>query len=115
MDYLKCRFVKDEHNARLKEVFVNNTKLKEVHIDIYPSNPLQPLMTFMLLLRTHENNVLISNDGNRLVLKKNDRYKTNFLNILLSEVEECFYNVYENYLEFIIKVQNIYYKLTILN
>ncbi len=115
MDALKFEFVKDENNLKLKEVLANNTKLKEVRIDIYPNNPLQSLMAFVLLLRTSENNVIVLNNGSRLILKKNDRYKTYFLNILLSEVEECFYNSYENYLEFIIKVQNIYYKLTVLN
>ena len=115
MDTLKFGFVKDENNSMLKEVFTNNIKLKEIHIDIYPDNPLQSSTTFVLLLRTSENNVVISNDDNRLVLNKNDKYKKQLMNILFSKITDCLFKVSDNCYEFIINVQNIYYKITILN
>lgn len=115
MGDLKFGFVKDENNSMLKEVFTNNIKLKEIHIDIYPDNPLQPSTTFMLLLRTSENNVVISNDDNRLVLNKNDKYKTQLMNILFSKITDCLFKISDNCYEFIFNVQNIYYKITILN
>lgn len=114
MEALKFEFVKDKSNLKLKEVLANNIKLKEIHIDIYPSNPMK-LATFMLLLRISENNVIVSNDGNRLILKKNNIYKTHFLNILLSEIKECYFNRCNNHIEFIINVQNIYYRIIIIN
>lgn len=108
-------FAKDENNSKLKEVFKNNLRLKEVHIDIYPSNPMLSSEEFMLLLRTSDNNIMISNDGSRLILKKNDKNETHIMNILFSNVLECFFNVEERYYEFVINIQNIYYKITILN
>lgn len=101
--------------TELKKVFKNNVKLKEVHIDIFSENPLNSSTSFMLLLRASEKNALISNDDNRLILKRNDRDKTYIMNILFSEIKECFHNGSKNYNEFILNVQNIYYKITILN
>ena len=117
MDTLKFGFVKDENNSKLKEVFKNNSKLKEIHIDIYLENPLATCTkSFMLLLRTIEKGMIISNDDNRLILKKNiDRFNTNFMNIPFSEITECYCKVSDGCSEFIINVQNIYYKITILN
>lgn len=112
----ECGFIKDEGNLRFKKVFANNKKLKEMYIDIYPDNPLKTSNPFKLLIRTIENDVTISNDKNRLVLRKNDRFKTYIMNILLSDIKECFVEaVDKHYFGFIINVQNIYYKITVLN
>lgn len=112
---MKFGFVNDESGAQLKKFFKNDLKLKEVHIDIYPNNPLKSSASFMLLLRTSEKNAITSNDGTRLVLKKDDMYETHFMNILFSKTEKCFYNISDNYSEFILNVHNIYYRITVLN
>ena len=89
---VKFGLVKDENNFQLKEVFENNLKLKEIHIDVYPENPLISSSTpFMLLLRTIEKNIAVSNDENRLVLMRNDGHGTYFLNVLFAEIKECYY------------------------
>ena len=111
----KFGFTKDENNLKLKEAFKNESTLKQVHIDIYSESPLESSSSFMLLLRTSERNVNILNDNNRIILKKNDTYKTQFMNVLFSEIKECFVRITEGYFDFILKIQNIYYKVTILN
>lgn len=111
----KFGFVKDDDSLRLKELFKDNTKFKEVHIDIYPDNPFVSSKSFMLLLRTFENDVTVSNDSNRVILKKNDTYETHFVNILFSKITECFVKISETCSELILNVQNIYYKITVLN
>ena len=110
-------FTKDESNTKLNEVFKDNIKLKEIHIDIYPSNPLiSSSVPYMLISRTIEKKMLVKNSGDRLILKKVvDGFDTYFMNILLSEIKECHYRTSNDYYEFIINVQNIYYKITIYN
>ena len=113
---IRFGFTNDKNNLKLKKAFKNNLKLKEIHIDVYPENPLVASSdSFMLLSRTIEKNVTISNDENRLILKKNDEYKTYFMNILFSKVSECYCKVFDNYSEFILNIQNTYFKLTVLN
>ncbi len=113
---IKCGLTKDKNNSKLKEVFKDNTKLREIHIDTYSENPLiTSSEPFMLLLRTIEKNAVASNDDNRLILKRNDTYKTHFMNILFSEIAECFFKVSESCCEFILNIQNIYYRVTVLN
>lgn len=112
---MKFGFTMDENNSQLKKIFQNNLKLKEVHIDIYPDNPMLTSSDFVLLLRTHDNNVVVLNDDNRLVLKRCDKYETHIMNILFSGVSECYIKAAETYHEIILNVQNIYYKITILN
>lgn len=112
---MKFGFAKDEDNLQLKKIFQNNSKLKELHIDIYPNNPMISSGNFALLLRTLDDNVVILNDGNRLILKRCDKYETHIMNILFSSISECYVKIAENYYELILNVQNIYYKITILN
>jgi hypothetical protein len=112
---MKFGFINDENCLRLKEFLKNNLKLKEIHIDIYPDNPLKSSTSFMLLLRTSEKNIIISNDGNRLILKKNDRYETHIMNVLFSKITECFFKVSDSCSEFILNVQNIFYRISVLN
>ena len=66
---MSLSFVKDVDNTQLKKIFKNNIRLKEISIDIYPDNPLHPSMTFMLLSRLSEKNVIVS-IGDRIILKK---------------------------------------------
>lgn len=112
---VKCGFVKDENYLQFNDVFKNNVKLKEVHIDIYPYNPILPAAVFTLLLRAIEYNVTVINDGNRLILKKCDKCETYLMNVLCYKISECFSKVSENCSEFVLNIQNIYYKITILN
>lgn len=112
----KFGLIKDENNSQLKEVFKNNFKLKEIHIDIYPDNPLiSSSAPFMLLLRTIEKNVAVSNNEDRLVLMRNDGYGTYFMNVLFSEVTECYYKISDGLSEFILNIQNIWYRIIVLN
>lgn len=113
--FIELGFVEDKNNLLLESVFQNNTRLKEVYIDIYPNNPMVSSDDFSLLLRTHDNNVSLKNDGNRLVLKRCDKHETYIMNILLSNVTKCFIKGDANYCEVILNVQNIYYKINIIN
>lgn len=114
---MKLGFAKDENNTKLNEVFKDNIKFKEIHIDVYPTNPLvSSSIPYMLLLRTIEKKMLVKNSGTRLVLKKNiNSYDTYFMNVLLSEIKECYYSVSDGFSEFILNIQNIYYRITVFN
>lgn len=114
---IKFGLAKDENNSKLKEIFKNDIKLKEIHIDTYPENPLIASKSpFILLLRTIEKNVIVSNNEDRLILKRNDKYETYFINVLFSKISECYYKkIYDNCFEFIINIQNIYYRITVFN
>lgn len=112
---IKFGFIQDENGLQLKNVFQNNIKLKEVYVDVYLDNPVIYSDDFMLLLRTREDSVIALNDGNRLILRKSDKYKTHIMNILFSGVYECYIKDCNTYKEIILNVQNIYYKITILN
>lgn len=107
-------FVEDVNSSHLKAILKNDLKIKEVHIDIYPEMT-GDTKDYMLLLRTIEKNSIIENDGNRMILTKNDRLKTQFMNVIISKIVECFYKFSDNCFEFIFKIQNIYYRLTVLN
>lgn len=115
MEFEHLGFIKEENELRLKEMIKAKGKLKEIHIDIYSENPLTHSSSFMLLLRTSENNASILIDDDRLIFKRNDKHGTYFVNVLISKITECFSKICENYSEFILNIQNTYYKVTILN
>ena len=96
-------FIKDE----------NNLKLKELHVDVYPYNPLSAASPFMLLLRMGERNVMVESDGSRVILKRDDKYNTYITNVLFSKITECFLKVSEDCSEFIVKIQNTYYRIIV--
>ena len=114
---MKFGLANDKDNLQLKRIFKNNIRLKEMHVDIYIENPLITSTTpFMLMLRTIENRVMVLNDDNRLILKKNiDKFETYFMNILFSEIKECYYKNFDDYSEFILNIQNLYYRITVFN
>lgn len=113
---MKFGLIKDENSSQLKRIFKNNSKLKEVHIDTYPDNPIATSSEpFMLLLRTIENNVTALIDEDRLVLKRNDEYGTYFMNILFSKIIECYYKTSNGFYEFIFNIQNVFYRVTVFN
>ena len=114
----KLGFQKDEdNNLELNKIFKDTVKLNEIHIDIYPTNPLvSSPMPYMLLSRTIEKKVLVKNNGSRLVLKKSiDGNETYFMNVLLSEIKECYYKNSGGFFEYILNIQNIYYRITVFN
>lgn len=111
----KFGLLKDKNVSKLKEIFKNNTELKEIHIDIYLEDPLSvSTKPFMLLLRAIEKDAMVSNDNYRLILKRSDTYETHFVNIPFSEIKECFFKTFNSNYEFILNIQNIYYRITIL-
>lgn len=113
---MKFGFIADKNNLLLKEAFENGLKLSEIHIDVYPENPLvSSSAPFMLLLRTIETNAMTSNDGDRLILTRNDGFGTYFINVLFSEVKECYYKDTGDIFEFILNIQNIWYRIIVLN
>lgn len=113
---MKFGFVKDENNFQLKEIFKNNFKIKEIHIDLLQENPLAtPTKPFTLLLRTIEKNAVVVNNGDRLILNKKDKYNTCFVNILISDIAVGYYKISEGYYEFILNIQNIWYRITVFN
>ena len=113
----KFGLVKDEGNSKLKEMFKDNIKLKEMHIDTYPENPLiASSKPFMLLLRLIEKKIIVSNDGDRLILRKVvDKFDTHLMSVLLSEIAECYYKEFNDCFEFILNIQNIWYRITVYN
>ena len=114
---MKFGLIKDDNNLKLKEVFKDNIRLKEIHIDTYTENPLiSSSSPFMLMLRTIEKKMIVSNDNERLILKKSiDGYETYFMNVLFSEIKECYFKPNGVYSEFILNIQNIYYRINVFN
>lgn len=109
-------FVKREMNLCLHKA-ENIFKLKEVHVEVYPESPFDSSATFMLVLRAYEKNATAYLGFDRIVLKKNDAHETHIINILASKVNECYYKGCPNYSygEFVLNIQNIWYKITIFN
>ena len=106
----------DQDNLRLKETFKDGKKLKEIHIEIYPNNPIESHTPFKLFIRATEKNVVVSNDGNRLIFKKSNRLGTHIVNVPLSDIVQCMVNTSdERYVTFVLNIQNIWYKVTIPN
>ena len=114
---MKFGLVKDEDKSKLKEVFKDNIRLKEIHIDTYPENPLiTSTKPFTLLLRLIEKKMTVLNNGDRLILKKVvNKFDTHFMSVLFSEITECYYKEFNGCFEFILNIQNIYYRITIFN
>lgn len=110
------QLIKDENNSQLREVLKNEIKLKEIHISVYSESPLiSSTKPFMLLLSTIEKNAVASSDNDRIVLTKNDGYKTKFVNVLFSEIAECYYQTLCNRFELVLNIQNIWYRATVFN
>lgn len=114
---IKSGFNKDKDSQKFKEILKHNAKLNEVYIEIYPDNPLSYSSNpFMLLLMTVENNIVVVHDNDRFILKKKiDNYDTYIMNVLFSKITRCYYKICDTYSEFIINIQNVYYKITIFN
>ena len=114
---MKFGFIKEKLDTYLNKMSLlkNSVKLKEIYIDVYLESPFTSSACFMLILRASEKNATISVDGDRIIFKKDDAYETHFVNISASKVIECFSKQTEGCYEFILNVQNIYYKVTILS
>ena len=112
----KLGFIDDRNNLQFNETFKSGNKLKDIHIEIYPNNPIESHSPFTLFIRTIEKNVLVLNDGNRLILESNNKFKTYTLNILLSDITKCFVEANtRGYSSFVINVKNIWYRITVVN
>lgn len=112
---MKFGFVREKNELRFKEMVEKENKLKEIHIDVYPENPLTSPTSFMLLLRTSESKAKISIDDKRIILKRNDAQETQFMNVIISKITDCFSKISDDYYEVILNVQNIYYRITVFN
>lgn len=116
---LKLGFVEDKIDTYLNKMELDNNikHLSEVHIDVYPENPLisSASSCFELMLRTSEKNVLILIDNDRIILKRNDIYGTHFLNVLIPKIKEFYSKVSDSYLEFILNIHDVYYRINIIN
>lgn len=108
----KLGFTKDEDCTCFDKMFKNNTVLNELHIDIYNENPVNH-SSLMLLLRTFDKNVLVKNDNNRLILEKGDKFNTYIINIMVSEVKTIYKKMSNNYVDFLLNVCDVWYKITI--
>ena len=113
--FAKYGFVDEKDYSKLIEIIRNTTKLREVHIDTYPENPLLSSNSHMLLLRTSEKRARILVEDDRLIFKRDDIYGTHFVNVLISKIKECFTKMTGDCDEYILNVQNIYYRITIIN
>ena len=71
---MKYGFVNEKDYSKLIEIIKNTTRLREVHIDTYPENPLLSSDSHMLLLRTVEKKARILVEDDRLIFKKDDIY-----------------------------------------
>jgi hypothetical protein len=111
----KYGFVNEKDYSKLIEIIRNTTRLIEVHIDTYPNNPLVCSDSHMLLLRTSEKRARILVEDDRLIFKRDDAYGTHFVNVLISKIKECFTKMTGDCDEYILNVQNIYYRITIIN
>ena len=113
---LKFGFIKDENNLKLKEVFEDGAVLKDIYIDIYSKDPISDSSSaFMLLLRASGKKIIVENNEDRLVLKKNDSFNTCLMSILFSEIKSCYCEILDTCSEFVISIQNIYYRITVFN
>lgn len=111
----KYGFVNEKDYSKLIEIIKNTPRLREVYIDTYPENPLLSSDSHMLLLRTVEKRAVILVEGDRLIFKRDDAYGTHFVNVLISKIKECFSKMTGDCDEYILNVQNIYYKITVFN
>lgn len=112
---MKFGFVREKNELRFKEMATKDNNPKEIHIDVYPENPLTSSAPFALLLRTSESNAKISIDDERIILKRNDAQETYFMNVIISMITDCFSKMSDGYYEVILNIQNIYYKITVFN
>lgn len=110
----RCGFSKDKDNLRLLEIFKNNTEFKEVHIDIYSSDPFNKTILPVLILRRNANNVIISKNNKSIIVKANDKYNTYIAELVLNNINEIYYKEdFKNNFNFVLNYQNIFYKITI--
>ena len=111
----ECGFVNEKDYSKLIEIINNANRLVEVHIDTYPDNPLFSSDSHMLLLRTVEKRARILVENDRLIFKRDDIYGTHFVNVLISKIKECFSKMTGDCDEYILNIQNTYYRITVFN
>ena len=112
---MKYGFVNEKDYSKFIEIIKNTTRLREVHIDTYSENPLLSSDSHMLLLRTVEKRARILFEDDSLIFKRDDIYGTHFVNVLISKIKECFSKMTGDCDEYILNIQNIYYRITVFN
>ena len=113
----KFGFVEDNINTYLNELKLHNNAMQfsEVHVDVYPKNPLDSSnLQFELMLRIDEKNALVRIDNDRIVVQKNNMYGTHLLNVLISNIKELYSKTSDDYIEFILNIHNVYYRVIII-
>lgn len=80
-DYDRYGFVKGD-KSDLKRMLENKIKLKEVNIDTYIAKP------YFFILRSYEENLTVSVEKNRLLIRRNDPYKTTISNVPFESVND---------------------------
>ena len=110
---MTIKFIEDLKMEKLKEKFVSDKVIEKIYITAYFENPLKKSYENMVVLRGEGSNVIISDDEQRLILKRKYTFQDCILNILYSKIEKCFFKGEKTYCEFVLKVKDIYYKITI--
>lgn len=101
-------FVKDCEKELFGKIFGDIKKIKEIHIDVYMDKP------YMIFSRVIEKDVVLKNN-NRIVVHKNDKYKTVIVNVPFNEIINCVYKKYaDNQYEIIFNIQNVCYKMLVI-
>jgi hypothetical protein len=99
-----------------KNILINDNCYKNGKLTFYVDtafSDVENLNTHAIF--TYNNIGLHLIDDHCVIFKKDDIYKTHFVNVLASKVTECFAKISDGCYEFILNIQNIYYKITILN
>ena len=107
-------FGKDKDILQFKDVLKDSTKLKEIHIDVFSSNPFDNIDLPLLLLRTNGRGVSIINNGKSIIVA-DEKEHTYIMNILIDDIVDVYYRLnFENCFDFVLNYQNkLYYRITI--
>lgn len=104
-DYDRYGFVKCD-KSDLKRMLENKIKLKEVNIDTYIAKH------YFFILRSYEENLTVSVEKNRLLIRRNDPYKTTISNVHFESVNDVQIKLMEDYrLRMFFTICNICYNV----
>ena len=96
------------NNINLKSIFGNNCKIKKIYLDVFFNNP------FSLILRNDIVNPVIICDNENLIVKSIKSGKTTYIsNILLSEIISCKIIEERNYIELVLELNKIIYRMLV--
>ena len=105
MDELKVfGYVVSTDKTGFDEVF-DGRSFKEIHIDMYTYNPYQ------LFSRVIDNNISMLHEDNRIVLKRKDGMV--LVDVLYDNIYEYAMKKCKEYYQFVLTIQNIWYKILV--